>query len=117
MDTDGPVVATHSQMFDAVLQVTGWRVPAVSPGRVGKLARDLLAAGIFPADVVLRFGRTDPGNGWWYWRDDWRGKKGDMPNEGALRECAGKWELPVAVQMPARRSKYAAMLEGLNDGD
>ena len=113
MDNTGPRVATQQDMFGAILAVTGWRVPAVSAGRVGKLAKDLLASGVFPHDVVLRFGRTDPGHGWWYWRDDWRGKRGDMPNESALRECAGKWEQPVAVQLGAARdtgNKWAGVM-------
>lgn len=96
-----PHVSTQAEMFGAILAVTGWRVPAVSAGRVGKLARDLLAAGVFPHDVVLRFGTTDPGEGWWWYKDDWRGKRGDRPSENALRECAGKWEQPVAVQLPS----------------
>ena len=98
-DGDGPKVATQQDMFGAILAVTGWRVPAVSAGRVGKLARDLLAAGVFPHDVALRFGTTDPGEGWWWYKDDWRGKLGQRPDEKALRECAGKWELAVAVQL------------------
>ena len=110
-DGDGPKVATQQDMFGAILAVTGWRVPAVSAGRVGKLAKDLLATGIFPHDVLLRFGRVDPGNGWWYWRDDWRGKRGDMPNENALREGVCKFDLPVAVQLPAAQtSKWAGVM-------
>lgn len=111
---DGPKVVTQNDMFGAVLEVTGWKVPAVPRGRVGKLASDLLATGIFPHDVVLRFGRTDPGNGWWYWRDDWRGRKGQMPNEAALREGVCLFDLATAVQLPARQtSKYADALSFL----
>ena len=98
-DGDAPAIATQQEMFGAILAVTGWRVPAVSAGRVGKLAKDLLASGVFPHDVVLRFGTADPGEGWWWYSSDWRGQKGQRPDEKALRECAGKWEQGVAVQL------------------
>ena len=108
MDTDAPAIATQKEMFGAILTVTGWRVPAVSAGRVGKLAKDLLASGVFPHDVLLRFGTTDPGEGWWWYSSDWRGQKGQRPDEKALRELAGKWEQAVAVQLPAAREAEPA---------
>lgn len=108
MDNTGPRVATQQDMFGAILTVTGWRVPAVPAGRVGKLAKDLLASGVFPHDVLLRFGTTDPGEGWWWYTSDWRGQKGQRPDEKGLRECAGKWEQAVAVQLPAAREAEPA---------
>jgi hypothetical protein len=113
MSDPGPQVSTQSEMFGALLEVTGWRVPAVSPSRVGKLARDLLAAGVFPYDVRLRFGTLDPGEGWWWFRDDWRGRLGQRPDEKGLRECAGRWEQAVAVQVrePAGFAALRALRE------
>lgn len=100
---DGPKVVRHQDMVDALLAVTGWVIPAnISGARVGKLAKDFLASGIFPHDILLRFGTDDPGNGWWYYKDFWLGQRGERPNEYALRQCALKWEQPVAVQVPTR---------------
>lgn len=83
------------------------------------MAKDLLAAGVFPHDILLRFGTVDPCSGWWWYSSDWRGKRGDRPSENALRECAGKWEQPVAVQIkPAEQSKWAGVMawaEGQSD--
>ena len=102
MTDPAPHVATHAEMVDAILAVTGWIIPAnISGARVGKIAKDFLASGLFPHDVRLRFGTVDPGSGWWYYRDFWLGQRGERPNEYALRQCAGKWEQPVAVSLPS----------------
>jgi hypothetical protein len=117
---DAPHIATHKDMVAAILEVTGWRIPAVSGARVGKLAKDLLAAGVFPHDVALRFGASDPGNGWWWYTADWRGKLGQRPDEKGLRECAGKWELAVPVTLArvgqSEPAGYAA-LRALREAD
>lgn len=95
-----PAPVTHRDMVAAILAVTGWKIPAMSGARVGRLARDLLEAGVFPHDLLYRFGTVDPGHGWWWFRDDWRGRLGQQPDEKGLRESAGRWEQPTAVQLP-----------------
>jgi hypothetical protein len=101
----------HADMFGAILDVTGWRVPAVPAGRVGKLATALLASGASAADIRERFGTVDPGNGWWWRRDTWQGRAGNDPNEKDLRENCGRWTRAIAVAAP---SKYAGMLAALD---
>ena len=90
----------HADMFGAILEVTGWTVPAVKATRVGALARDLLASGATPADIRERFGTVDPGNGWWWRRDTWQGRKGNDPNEKDLRENCMRWARATAVMLP-----------------
>jgi hypothetical protein len=93
-------VSAHSAMFGAILDVTGWRVPAVPAGRVGKLATALLASGASADAIRERFGTVDPGEGWWYYKADWRGKQGQRPSEAALRENCMIWDAPIAVALP-----------------
>lgn len=102
-DKNGKPLTEHADMFGAILEVTGWRVPAVPAGRVGKLATALLASGATAADIRERFGTADPGNGWWWRRDTWQGRAGNDPGERDLRENCGRWEKPVAVALPAPR--------------
>jgi len=90
----------QQDMFQAILDVTGWTVPAMAPGRIGKLAAALLKSGGSAADMLYRFGTVDPGEGWWYWRDDWRGQRGQAPNEPAIRENWLAWRRPAAVHTP-----------------
>jgi hypothetical protein len=97
----------HADMFGAILEVTGWRVPAVPAGRVGKLATALLASGATPSDIRERFGTVDPGNGWWWRRDTWQGQKGNDPNERDLRENCGRWTRAIAVAVTVKQQAPA----------
>jgi len=100
MTTDpGRLLTSQQQMFQAILDVTGWTVPAVASGRIGKLAAALLKSGGSADDMRRYFGTVDTGE-WWYWRDDWRGQRGQAPNEPAIRENWLAWQRPVAVQIP-----------------
>jgi hypothetical protein len=48
-----------------------------------------------PAEVRDKFGVQEDGLSWWY-RDDWRGQKGQRPTPAQVRENWGKWQLPPA---------------------
>lgn len=54
-------------------------------GRVGKLARDLARAGYKPEQITKIYGK----GGIWY-SQDWRGKKGDLPNMSSIAETIGE---------------------------
>ncbi len=54
---------------------------ALNGTRLARLAADLLRAGYEPGQVARAYGR----GGWWY-REDWRGKRGDAPGEQGIRE-------------------------------
>jgi hypothetical protein len=61
------------------------KIPAIK-GRIFKRAKDLLSASIPPTPERVReiYG---PG-GWWY-REDWRGRKGDAPTPENILETWG----------------------------
>ena len=46
------------------------------------LAKWLVSQEIEPAQIGKHYGRRDPGNGvWWWYRDFWKGKKGEYPEK------------------------------------
>lgn len=110
-DTERQQVLTEPQLWVRdVCAVTGWNVKLMA-GRAAKLAKLLREAGGTREELLARFGRDDPGNGWWYWRDDWRGKRGELPSQAAIMECWGRWTLPIAVEVSSRYDSLLALLE------
>lgn len=50
-----------------------------------------------PERIYRRFGLTDTPNGEWYWyRDDWRGRQGDMPTPAQVVETIAKKRVTTA---------------------
>lgn len=92
----------------AVCAVTGWNV-ALMAGRAGKLAKALKQAGGSVAELVEHYGQEDTNSAWWFYRDDWRGKRGQRPDDGAIRATWGLWDKPIAVQAP--QSAAGSLLE------
>lgn len=108
----GPRPLTEAQQWvGAVCDVTGWNVKLMA-GRAAKLGKLLREAGGTVAELTAHFGQADTGAAWWYYRDDWRGKRGDRPSQAAIMERWGAWELPVAVLPAVAEPKgYAAIRE------
>jgi hypothetical protein len=84
---------------------TNWSKPA-------KLAKGLVQAGYAPEDVMRIFGR----GGVWY-REDWRGKKGDAPTMKDISERIGEYAGRVErAGAETAQERLARRLEAL-DGD
>lgn len=115
MDTDcsGPQLTEAQLWVRDVCAVTGWNVKLMA-GRAAKLGKLLRDAGGTREELVNHFGQADSGQAWWYYRDDWRGQRGERPNQTSIMERWGAWTLAVAVQLPARASKYSAALSALD---
>lgn len=110
--TDDPtpqlhIIPPHMAAVGAVCEAFGWP-PATKGGHAAawikrtrtKLGLELVE---FMALFVEHYGRVDPGAGtWWVYREVYPCKKeGDFPRPKLVEESWGRWELPVAVQMPA----------------
>ena len=105
MTNDKPLTE-YQQGVRAVCAVCGWDTKMMG-GRAAKLYSVVVAAGGTWMDVEKYYGQADPGNGWWWYSSDWRGKRGERPADHSIRETWGRWALPIAVAAP---SKYAGML-------
>jgi len=91
----------QQQMFEALAVVTGWDM-RINKGRIGKVAAKLIKAK-YSAELVKK--EYGPG-GWWY-REDWRGKKGEMPSSPEIiQNTIGKINLKDTGE-----SDYTAALE------
>jgi len=55
--------------------------------RLATLGSLLFKRGGTPELVRSKYGR-----GGWYYSTDWRGKRGELPNEKSVRETWGRWE-------------------------
>lgn len=93
----------QQQWVGTLCEVTGWSV-ATMAARAGKLAKALKLAGGTPDDLLAHYGQVDAGAAWWWYRDDWRGQRGQRPGEAGIRETWGFWNKPVVVQLPQARS-------------
>jgi hypothetical protein len=101
MKEPSPAQLEQREWVGAVCAVTGWNT-ATMAGRAGKLARALKAAGCTPGEILRYYGQVDPGNGWWWYTADWRGKRGQRPSENGIRETCKLWEQPIAVAAPVK---------------
>lgn len=69
----------HPAMIAALAAVTG-RDANMQRSALSYPAQRLTEHGYTPLQVVAHFGRTDPGaDSWWWYRDDWRGRRRDLP--------------------------------------
>ncbi len=83
---------TTKDLIKALAEVVGYNLGAQSNwGRLGKPAKELLGMSATPELVSEHYG---PG-GWWY-KTDWRGKKGEAPTPNQVIETWGRWELEPA---------------------
>lgn len=74
------------EMMAALGQVMGWDMDiSANWAKLGKLAKSLQKAGYSSENVLHCFGP----DGTWY-SQDWRGKKGDLPNMKSIAEEIGK---------------------------
>lgn len=81
-----PKTLTPQQaMVKALAEVMGID-DILNGARLAALASQLFKRGGTPELVQSRYGR-----GGWYYSADWRGKRGELPNEKAIRETWGRW--------------------------
>lgn len=123
MDTTEPRALTPQQAAVAVVcDAFGWN-PALKGGHAAAFAKDLrtklgLTLEQFTIELNAHYGAADPGPGeWWVYREVWPCKagKGDFPTPAIVRNTWGRWERPIAVQMPRRFAGVQAFLESAND--
>jgi hypothetical protein len=101
---------TESQQWvGALCEVMGqdWHLKR-NAGRAARLGKELRDAGGTVQELVDHFGQTDAGAAWWWYRDDWRGKRGQRPAACQIVELWNVWQRPIAVQQPT--SAVGAML-------
>lgn len=102
MSDDNPqprILTEQQQGVKTVCEVCGWQVSMMA-GRAARLYKQVQQAGGSWMDIEAHYSQTDHGAAWWWYRDDWRGKRGERPADHSIRETWGRWTLPVAVQMP-----------------
>lgn len=120
MPEDNPKTLTPAQAWvDVLCAVTGtdYRIRS-NAGRAARLGKELREAGGMVVEVERHYGQRDAGAAWWWYRDDWRGKRGQRPTFGQLAETWGQWTLPVAVEMPMTDAgRLLAYAQELRRGD
>ncbi|HUV65365.1 MAG TPA: hypothetical protein VMW24_15825, partial [Sedimentisphaerales bacterium] len=82
---NGKQPTEHQAMFTAIcdaMRFDGKLLTEKQRGRLNRLSKRLRDTGKTPRDVI--------GAGQWWWKEDWRGKKGDTPTDGQLFEVLGK---------------------------
>ena len=88
IDAARPVLSlTAQQEMVRVLAEVMLVDASLNGARLARLAADLGKQGATPQLLRSRYGR-----GGWFYRTDWRGKRGEFPNEKALRETFGRWD-------------------------
>ena len=106
----------QQQWVGAVCEVTGWTA-ALMAGRAGKLVKALKFAGGSSAELLEHYGQVDHGAAWWWYRDDWRGKRGQRPGDNGIRETWGMWNKPIAVKSAGRYDGMLSYVEELERGE
>lgn len=97
---DGPAPKTLTEpqaWVRLICDITGWNDKLNGP-RAGKFAKSLRQAGATLAELEAHYGQADHGAAWWWYRDDWRGKRGQRPSQAGITETWGAWTLPIAIQ-------------------
>lgn len=99
-----PRKKTNQQsMFGELAKVTGidYKVKR-NAGRLARISKELLDAGYLPETVEIAYSQF----GWWY-KNDWRGQKGEMPTPEQIVETIGRVDLRAKVNghspQPARQ--------------
>lgn len=108
---DGPTSLTPAQAWvQAICEITGWNVK-LNAGRAAKLGKLLRDAGGTAAELIEHYDQQDHGAAWWWYRDDWRGQRGQRPSQSGITETWGAWELPIAVQPQSAVGGLLALVE------
>lgn len=85
---DPEVKRAQAEMIHAVAEVTGMDAK-LNFGVLLQPTLDLVLAGYRPDQIRDCYGRDAPPGRWHWYRDDWRGKKGDMPTLKNIVETVG----------------------------
>ena len=120
-DEDGTAkILTPAQAWvDALCQVLGWNYQIRSnAGRAARLGKEVREAGGTVDELIAHYGQVDSGGAWWWYRDDWRGRKGQRPTVTGITETWGHWALPTAIQLPVGdAAQLLAYARGLYNGN
>lgn len=81
-------------MIESLCSVMGLEVN-LNASRVSRLASELVKMTVTPAQIQSAYGAGDT---WWY-KDDWRGKRGQKPTESAIRETLNSAAAAPAVKV------------------
>ncbi len=113
-EADGPKVLTEPQAWvDVICQACGWNYQLKSnAGRAAKLGKELRTAGGTLVEFERHYGQVDRGESWWWYRDDWRGQRGQRPSVAGITETWGVWALPISVR-PAAMGAALSYVEQL----
>ena len=93
----------RNELFDALSEICGMD-PKLNGGRIGKESAELAKAGYSATDV-----RTF---GWWWTRNDFRGKQGQRPTLGQVREHIAKSKRHAAPLTAPASAEPQDILEG-----
>lgn len=85
---DPDIKRAQAEMIHAVAEVTGMDAK-LNFGVLLQPTLDLVLAGYQPDQIRACYGREAPPGRWGWYRDDWRGKKGDMPTLKNIVETVG----------------------------
>lgn len=111
---DKPPPTEHQQVVAAICDVCGWQIEMIGWGRVGKLSKSVRAVGGTADELREHYGQSDVGTAWWWYRDHWKGKLGQRPDDGWIRKTWGSWNLPIAVQQGGAAELVAYAMERRN---
>lgn len=79
-------VSTYQQMFEILCEVM-MMDPKLSGGRIGQITKKLIKGGYEPAQIKSWYGQ----GGWWY-KHYWKGKKGSPPDNGDIEKTVKQAE-------------------------
>ncbi|UOF79187.1 hypothetical protein [Caudoviricetes sp.] len=105
-------VTEQQRAVNALLSVTGWPSSTMY-GRAATLAKALVIGSDYAtvaADLETRYGKLSCA-GWWWYRNDWRGLRGQEPDESGIRQTWKAWEKPPSPQP----SRFDGLIEYLQD--
>lgn len=84
-------------------------------GRLFKESKELCRADappVTPDEIAAHYG---PG-GWWY-SNDWRGQKGELPTLGAIRQTWGQWLKPKIIPIARGKKTKGEIIREVMNGD
>jgi hypothetical protein len=86
-------------------------------GKLLKAASDIMLCRPEPTPDLIR---KEYGHGGWYWKNDWRGQKGQIPNLATIRSTWGQWIEPdkpkpniATVEEVSERFRHRAEMQNL----
>lgn len=106
----GPEPRPHDvDMINAISDVTGVSA-RLNFARVQQFANELLDARYTPEQLLWHYGKQPAGFADWnYYKDDWRGRKGDLPTEAIIRNT-----IAGAVQARAQAAQATKRLSPMD---